>query len=64
MKRAFVPLRYDEAHYRLYARCQTRRRPGGSMAEDSADQYSQFLLANLLETRLMEFLKNGVLRSQ
>jgi arginine-tRNA-protein transferase len=56
------PLRYDEAHYRLYARYQARRHPGGGMAEDSGEQYSQFLLASPLETRLLEFLEDGALR--
>jgi arginine-tRNA-protein transferase len=56
------PLRYDETHYRLYVRYQTRRHPGSGMAEDSGEQYSQFLLASPLETHLLEFVENGALR--
>jgi arginine-tRNA-protein transferase len=56
------PLDYDEAHYRLYVRYQTRRHPDGSMAEDSGAQYSQFLLASPLETQLLEFVEDGALR--
>ncbi|MDR3056192.1 MAG: arginyltransferase [Zoogloeaceae bacterium] len=56
------PLLYDEAHYRLYARYQSRRHPGGGMDEDNDEQYSQFLLNSPMETRLMEFTENGVLR--
>jgi arginine-tRNA-protein transferase len=56
------PLRYDEAHYRLYVRYQTRRHPGGDMAEDSDEAYSQFLLASPLESHLLEFVEEGALR--
>jgi arginine-tRNA-protein transferase len=56
------PLRYDEAHYRLYLRYQRRRHPDGGMSEDSGEQYSQFLLASPLETRLLEFVEDGALR--
>jgi arginine-tRNA-protein transferase len=56
------PLLYDDAHYRLYARYQSKRHPGGGMDGDSDEQYSQFLLASPMETRLVEFTEDGALR--
>jgi arginine-tRNA-protein transferase len=57
-----LPLRFVDAHYKLYVRYQNARHPGGGMDEDSREQYDHFLLQSRVDTRLLEFSEDGAVR--
>jgi leucyl-tRNA---protein transferase len=57
-----VELHFSEEHFALYRAYQLARHPGGGMDTDGIERYRNFLAESNVETVLVEFRENGVLR--
>lgn len=59
---AVLDLQFSEEHFALYHAYQKTRHAGGGMDADGAEQYRNFLAQSNVDTVLVEFRENGVLR--
>lgn len=62
LKATLHPLQDKDEYYRLYQRYQRARHPDGGMDKDDKDAYQTFLLQSHIDTLLVEFREEGILR--
>jgi len=62
LETTFRDLAFSNEHYELYRRYQASRHAGGSMDQDSREQFAHFLLQSNVATSLVEFREGETLR--
>jgi arginine-tRNA-protein transferase len=53
---------FDPEHFELYQRYQSARHAGGGMDHDDSERYTDFLVSSTVETDMLVFRQEGVLR--
>lgn len=56
------PIAFNEEHFLLYSSYQKNRHVGGGMDTDDTEQYRSFLMQSQVDSALVEFREDGVLR--
>lgn len=59
---SILPLQDNSEHYELYQRYQSTRHKDGGMDNDDRESYQNFLLQSHVDSLLVEFREEGVLR--
>jgi len=59
---AILPLEFREDHLRLYGAYQIERHNGIGLDQEMVDQYRNFLIQSNVDSRLVEFRQNSVLK--
>lgn len=59
---SIIPLAYSDEHFQLYLAYQLARHPDNSNEQETVEQYRNFLVQSNVETLLIEFRLEGVLK--